>query len=539
MNDGKRGAVSSLHLIAVLLAVGAALLVARWGFAKTSGGGTDPTTDCFAEFDGVSSNPVVCTDGDSSCDSDSVAGQCSFHLAICLNQTDLPGCTPTALKKVKVKPKKGSPVAPDLATSTCGAFTDVVVKLKGKKKNKPRTKKIKVLALSSTKPRQKDKNTLTLTCNPAPACATPPCTTGHGPRCPANVSPDQPNAIVLSVLNQGTDLDNGWKGPSFNFPTPANTTLQLCLSNCNLTTDPDCDTTVNSGPTTFNKTTFGPPLPLIAAHVPVCVVNEYQQPTFTGKANIRDGSIDGEIDLFAHVYLSDEEHVCPKCNSGKCDIGPNAGKSCAVDGTVTVTLSTAANKTFNLSKDCPPDPSNPAGTLNIKLPLTTGTSTLAPLTGGSAATPCVQQSGEPRGLTPSPDACGAGASCVVGGCSGPDSCQSMIPDPVSGNPVCIDQKGGISQACCSDKPDTPCHPTRGGGTSIARTGKPAPFKDTGGMGWGAGDYPKSADSVTVATFCEPATGTSSVDGLTGLPGPGALILPSHGVLSRAQDANQQ
>jgi hypothetical protein len=31
--------------------------------------------------------------------------------------------------------------------------------------------------------------------------------------------------------------------------------------------------------------------------------------------------------------------------------------------------------------------------------------------------------------------------------------------------------------------------------------------------------------VQVATFCEAATGTGSVDGLAGLPGPGLLILP--------------
>src|SRR5207249_1683641 len=138
----------------------------------------------------------------------------------------------------------------------------------------------------------------TLTCMPTTG------TTIGGIRCPANGAQDQPNAIVLSVLNQGTDLDNGWKGPSFNFPTPANTTLQLCLKNCDATTDPDCDTTVFTGDNTFNKKTFGPPLPLVAAHVPVCVVNEYQQASFAGKANLMTGTIDGEVDLFAHVYLS-------------------------------------------------------------------------------------------------------------------------------------------------------------------------------------------------------------------------------------------
>ena len=33
----------------------------------------------------------------------------------------------------------------------------------------------------------------------------------------------------------------------------------------------------------------------------------------------------------------------------------------------------------------------------------------------------------------------------------------------------------------------------------------------------------------MATFCEPAAGTITVDGVTGLPGPGALVFPMTGV----------
>ena len=38
-------------------------------------------------------------------------------------------------------------------------------------------------------------------------------------------------------------------------------------------------------------------------------------------------------------------------------------------------------------------------------------------------------------------------------------------------------------------------------------------------------YPKTGSEVLVATFCESATGSSLVNATTGLPGPGALILP--------------
>ncbi len=468
---------------------------------------------------------------------------CTFNLQACVNDAAT-GCAAAQFKGKKIRAKGHCGaigklnVSPSGTSSICGATAGI--KVHAKKKGPGRCN---IRIAGKTTDGRQDIDKFTLLCNPS----TTACTGGGGgPRCPPNGSADQPNAIVLTVLDHGTDLDNGWKGPSFNFPTPANTQLQLCLKNCDATTDSDCDTTlVNDGPfpnhdptkggaaTTFNKHTFGSPLPLIAAHVPVCVINEFQQPSFAGTASIKDGTITGEIDLNSQVYLSDEEHVCPKCNAGKCDFGPNAGKSCTVDGTVTVALSTAANKTFNLSKDCPPDPSTPAGTLNIKLPLTTGTSTLAPLPGGSAGTPCVAQPGEPALVTPQPDAC-LGAACTLGGCTG-SACATMGTDPVTGTPVCVDQKGGLSQYCCAaPKADTPCQPTRAG-TAISRTGKPAPFMDSGGMAWGAGTYPKSADIVSVATFCEPGTGTSSVDGLTGLPGPGALILPAHGVVSRASD----
>src|SRR5207302_1280262 len=96
------------------------------------------------------------------------------------------------------------------------------------------------------------------------------------------------------------------------------------------------------------------------------------------------------------------------------------------------------------------------------------------------------------------------------------------------DPVCVDQKGGLSQACCSDEPDTPCAEL-----PVTRTGKASPFTDGAGLAWGAGTYPKSADVVSVAAFCEPPTGTASVDGLTGLPGPAALVLPAHAVVSTA------
>jgi hypothetical protein len=98
----------------------------------------------------------------------------------------------------------------------------------------------------------------------------------------------------------------------------------------------------------------------------------------------------------------------------------------------------------------------------------------------------------------------------------------MGTDPTTGLQACIDAKGGISQNCCSNDPSRACQPTRNS-TPITRTGKPGVYEPA----WPDPTYPKSGPVVTVATFCEAATGTGSVDGLTGLPGPGTLQLPNN------------
>jgi hypothetical protein len=525
------------------LSIGTALALATSSMALEVPGGRNPRTDCYARLDvegvsaATSTRVAECTDGDPSCDQDQSAnGSCQFRVRLCLNRQDnrptcIPPAPPSAL--VKVKPqgvlKRLGLQVPALDSTECGPFLDgVTVKLRHKGK-RPGRVKARVISVSPVKPKR-DRDVVTLVCNPPG--------TAEVPTCAANPA-GGPDQILLDVAAAGTDLDNGWKGPSFNFPTPAGTKLLMCAADCNDgtsgTPNPVCTTHVLTGPGSFNKNNFGPPLPLFAAGVPVCVVNEYQpnQPSLAGTANAQTGEINGEIDLFSHVFLTEEEKVCPKCLNSRCDSGPNQGGSCVVDGTVTVAESTAANKTFPLSKDCPPPNNTPAGTLNIKLPLTTGTSTLAPLPGGSAQTPCVAQPGEPRLVTPAADLCGAGGTCVAGGCSGSQTCASMGTDPVTGNPVCVDAKGGLSQYCCSSDPTRPCQPTRDG-TPIARTGKPGAPVDSSGMGYGQGTYPKTGDVVTVATFCEPGTGTGSVDGLTGLPGPGALILPSTATWSRGQ-----
>jgi hypothetical protein len=110
-----------------------------------------------------------------------------------------------------------------------------------------------------------------------------------------------------------------------------------------------------------------------------------------------------------------------------------------------------------------------------------------------------------------------------GACVGPSSCARTTTDPTTGETVCVDAKGGLAQSFCANDPSRVCQPTRTG--VLTRVGRAEAPRDASGMAYGAGGYPKRSDTVSVATFCEAATGTSTVDILTGLPGPGARSFP--------------
>jgi hypothetical protein len=306
----------------------------------------------------------------------------------------------------------------------------------------------------------------------------------------------------MVVASSGTDLDNGWTGISHNFPVPGGATLRMCLAGCDAGTNPTC--MEDEAATDLVKTpTFGPPLPLLAAGVPVCVVNRFDTPNLTGgSADLATGSIRGDLHLLSGVYLTPPTQVCPRCSgdrigaTGTCDSGPRQGQACRTQSILEVAQA-LGDKTFTLSADCPPT-GPPAGTLTITLPLTTGRSAL------SGPRPC----GAARD-----NSCGSG-TCTRA-CAG-TACVATTPDG-----QCIDTKGGLSQVCCSGGPQTACFPTNSGEGEIVRTGRtavPAPA-------WPEPTYPKAAEASLVATFCEAATGSVTVDGVSGLPGPGALVLP--------------
>jgi hypothetical protein len=287
-------------LFAAALALGSAL--PAWAFVP---GGGPKKSDCYVQWQvtspdviGNGKNRVDCEDG-TACDADGAAdGTCTINLSLCAFQTDPNGvCTPqpvtaiTGPKKMKVKPKGVTisatlPIAPatPISAATCGAPTTIKIPI-GSGRRQPKVILTGLKATSSGRPKADGGDKLTLTCNGTGAVA-----------CPANpAGADQPSEVVVTVAAAGTDLDNGRTGSSHNFPTPANTKFQFCLKNCNKTDDAQCDSFFKTGEGTFNEGTFGPPLPLFTAGIPVCVMNRYAATQAEGTARLDTGEINGAI----------------------------------------------------------------------------------------------------------------------------------------------------------------------------------------------------------------------------------------------------
>jgi hypothetical protein len=325
------------------------------------------------------------------------------------------------------------------------------------------------VAVSNERPRR-DRDRVRLECLP---CGAKPAVAA----CLANGT--GPSELRLRAASSGTDLDNGWSGISHNFPVVADSTLHFCLTGCDTSGDPTCEAHGATGPGSPNGATFGPPLPLLAAGVPVCVTNRFRDPTIDGIANLASGEIDATVNLLSDVFLTSAGRVCPQCSGGAvggrgvCDSGAREGSVCTVEGVVEV----SGNRTYHLSSSCLPA-GTPTGTLDLALPLTTGTSTLA------GPKPC-------RGAA-------YDSGCPGGGCGSECTGSACVARTEDGR--CIDAKGGLSQLCCDQDTTLSCFPTAPGDAGrIERSGAAtAP----------GASYPNVVQETLVATFCEAATSSA-------------------------------
>jgi hypothetical protein len=487
-------AFSLAGLIAFAVASPAAALVV---------GGGPPSSDCVAAWQvttaDVAANRgrtgVDCQDGDPSCDADGKTnGTCTFGVSVCTASVAVDGCTADGVTAFTFSRKTArfGVTGPAVPTTepVCGPATLIPVALK-KTARGFRPSRTVVLGATATTEHGHDRDTVRLRCVP---------NAGAG-ECPANPN-GGPRELAMVVAASGTDLDNGVTGMSHNFPLPAGSTLRMCLTACDPTTNPTC-VEDDEATARVQRPTFGPPLPLFAAGVPTCIVNRFGTPGLVGAtADLATGAVEGDLHLMSDVYLTAPTQVCPQCSSddvggtGTCTTGRREGQACRTEAIMEVSAAPAGSRQLAVSSDCLPS-GPPVGTLSLTLPLTTSTAELA----GPHACGAKQD-----------DGCNGGTCDAV--CTG-SACVATTPEG-----ECLDANGGLAQLCCSNNTKLSCFPTRDGG-SIVRTG----MAGVAAPAWPEPTYPKSASATLVSTFCEPATGSTVVDIVTGLPGPGALLLP--------------
>jgi hypothetical protein len=489
---------------ACLAAVAIMVTAAPQAMALVLGGGA-VETDCYAAFDGVNGGRATasCVDGDPSCDHDGAAdGVCGFDVRVCVHVPRIRGCRPRRIGDIWVSGVTQTcggrhvdlplPALP-AARERCGDFAHVTVPLRVRRfgariKLKYGKAILKMRATSRVPDPQTDRDKLKLLCLPSlesrpdlPACA---------------------RDLVLTVSGPGSDLDGGWNGDAHNLPLPGGWRLRLPLTGCDATTFPSCAVDQPLDPT------FGPPLPVLTAGVPACMVNRVAGlDPGNGAADLQSGAITTRLNLSSSVYLTTTSAICPRCTGSvvgdvaTCDSGPNQGGVCTVEGILTVADAPAESRVYALSAACPPDEATFAATRLLPVPLTTGTSTLlGPSPCSSPDTPAVPD-----------DACGDG-TCMNGACT---ECASTTAEG-----ECVAPRGGIQQACCSTDPTRPCFPTaEDSGGKLERIGVAAVPQPA----WPDPTYPKIATGAKlVGVFCPPQSETGA--GLLGT-GPAAVILP--------------
>ena len=207
-------------MVGVLVSIG--VMVAPPTGAGLIPAGTKTATDCYGEFDvqgAAGTNVVTCIDGDPTCDMDGLCqGICMFDVAVCLNQTNIPGCTPAPLKRAVVV--VGAPLSITTTTDAspvCGPFSPVTVRLKGKKRPRPGKLRLRMTVVTTATP-SRERNKLTLICTPrTDACPTTTTTIASTSTSSTTTTLPPPDANALFTNSRLA---------AFNSAFPATLTLQ-------------------------------------------------------------------------------------------------------------------------------------------------------------------------------------------------------------------------------------------------------------------------------------------------------------------------
>jgi hypothetical protein len=485
------------------LGMALALVLAPTAEGEATIAGGKARASCYLVFDDIDANRgntgFECVDG-AACDADgTVNNSCDILVTACAFDGGVGGCTPQPVTRYTGPAvNKGLIELPPtgVTTRTCAAQSTVRVgPIRGKKKVKKQN--LIVRAVTTGNPKS-DANKIKLRCKKASTTST------TMPGCPNNPA-GGPRQLTYTVADSGTDLDTGQSGISHNFPIITGASIHACLSGCDASTDSTCQATGPTGQGSLNGTTLGPPLPLFASNIAVCVINNFVDPMVQGVYDLATGTFDATatpIRLDSEVFQTNRDKVCPECRNNRCDSGPRMGAACQVEGSVRVRNDgQGVNQVYQLSSSCPPGPpqGSRTGVVSVNLPITTGVATMPGTGGGSAGQVCPGQTVH--------DVCNSfGTTCSV-------QCESTP-----------DTKGGMNQWCCGDAQSTPCFPTAASSGepshTITREGAPVAATPV----WPDPTYPKTANNAKVAAvFCIGDTGEPAINVVAGLPGPGAVI----------------
>jgi hypothetical protein len=298
---------------------------------------------------------------------------------------------------------------------------------------------------------------------------------------------------------------------------------------------------------------LGPPLPLSSGNTPSCIVNKLGQ-DIVGTHNVDTGDSAVAVNLRALVYLGTSlDKPCPFCTgdfaandgvrAGLCVGGPNDAQACDVNGVNTSFPAPGGN---GHSLDCFPSSGvNVSGTgLIINLAETSGTASLTStiLCGPSNAVPCHCGICSNDATRP----CHANTDC-----SAPGVCQKKtnfepLPNQCT-DAFCTDVGDGEGECDGAGPADLGCDGIlRANGEFFIFCVNNADC-DPNNIGINAGNCtlgklrdcflptitatgnPDPVAPVTAATFCAASTANVAINAVTGLPGPGRVVLQSSDV----------
>lgn len=301
---------------------------------------------------------------------------------------------------------------------------------------------------------------------------------------------------------------------------------------------------------------FGAPLPLAAGGVSTCVTNQWNG-AMSGTFDTGTGASAGTAAVLARVHTGISiPQPCPRCvgadipndgiSGGTCDAGPRSGQPCDGNGE-------SPEPSFGVtSLDCPPNPGGLIATLPIDLtntndgPVSITLAASSPNCNGQigkkclcascslnsqipcrndadcaamAAGTCTNSAGEPRRVNGCIDNTSTGADETI--CSPlPDGTGECSAGPFDQHCNIEAFRGCINDLDCPFPDDfcttapRPCTAGYNGivGDTVAAVGShDTPIDHTG-------------TSTFASVFCVAPTGSTSVNSVAGLPGPGRLEL---------------